>query len=94
MCYFLISNMCVCVKVGSVTSLKVNFNFLKFQGCATYVIRGGGDVKLFSNGGGVQLLSDKTYDLFWTPVQMLSDNTYDLYWTPVSTLDLSNYREI
>ena len=66
---------------GSVTSFKVNYNFPKFQGCPTYVIQGGGRGRgalNFFQGGGVQLLSDRTYDL---------------YWTPVSTLDLSNYQE-
>ena len=65
--------------VGSVTSFKVNFNFQKFQGGPTYVIRAwGGGRQTFFQGGGVQLLSDRTYDL---------------YWTPVSSLDPSNYHE-
>ena len=69
----------MCVRGGgSVTSFKVNFNFQKFQGCPMYVIRGVGGGQTFFQGSGVQLLSDRTYDL---------------YWTPVSTLDLSNYLE-
>ena len=55
--------MCVCGGGGGdpVTSFKVNFNFLKFQG---------------AQGGGVPLLSDRTYDLYWTPVPALDPRNY------------------
>ena len=49
---------------------QINLNFPKFQGGPTYVIWGGGGRvrQTFFQGGGVQLLSDRTYDLYWTPV--------------------------
>ena len=79
--------MCVCGGGGgSVTSFKVNFKFPKFQGGGgpTYVIQGGGGggVKLFSNGIGVQLLSDRTHDLYCTPIPALDPcNCHEFYST-------------
>ena len=67
---------------GPVTSFKVNLNFPKSRG-SNICYRGGGGggggvgVKLFPKGG----------------VQLLSDRTYGLYWTPVSAPDPRNYQE-
>ena len=64
---------------GLVTSFKVNYNFPKFQGVQHMLSGGGGGgggVKLFFRGGGVQLLSDRTYDLYWTPVPALDPRNY------------------
>ena len=57
---------------GPVTSFKVNF---QGGGGSTYVIRGEGRPS-FYHGDGVQLLSDSTYDLFWTPVPALDPRNY------------------
>ena len=62
------------------TSFKVNFNFPKFQGgggIQHMLFRGrGGASNFFFQGGGVQLLSDRTYDLYWTPVPVLDPRNY------------------
>ena len=66
--------MCVCVGGGGfggegpVTSFKVNLNFPKFQGVQHMLSGVGGGRQTFFQGNGVQLLSDRTYDLYWTPV--------------------------
>ena len=45
------------------------FHFPKFQGVQHILSRGGGGVRqTFFQGGGVQLLSDRTCDLYLTPV--------------------------
>ena len=56
---------------GPVTSFKVNFNFPKFQGVQHIYYPGGGGRQTFFQGGGVQLLSDRTYNLYWTPIHGL-----------------------
>ena len=38
--------------------------------------RGGGGVKLFFQGDGVQLLSDRSFDLYWTSVPALDPRYY------------------
>ena len=49
---------------GPVTSFKVNLNFPKFQGVQHMLLgRGGEGRQNFFQGGGVQLLSNRTYDL-------------------------------
>ena len=59
--------MCVCVCVGGGGSSDF-FHFPKFQGGPTYVIQwGGGGRQTFYQGSGVQLLSNRTCDLYWTP---------------------------
>ena len=62
------------------TSFKVNFNFPKFQGVQHMLSRGVGvsGRQTFFQGSGVQ---------------MLSDGTHDLYWTPNDALDLHYYHE-
>ena len=65
--------MCVCVCVGGgggggggpVTS----FSFRNSRGSNIYYPRGGGR-QTFFQGVGVQLLTDRTCDSFWTPVQL------------------------
>ena len=72
----------MCVGGGPVTSFKVNFSFPKFQGGGVqHMLSGGGEggVKFFSKGGGVQLLSDRTYDLYWTPVPALDPRNYQRF---------------
>ena len=63
---------CVCVGGGGVSSDF--FHFPKFQEAPTHVIQrkggGGGALKLFFQGGGVLLQSDRTCDLYWTPVPL------------------------
>ena len=46
------------------------FHFPKFQGGPTYILHGGGGGvrQTFFEGGGVQLLSNRTCDLYLTPV--------------------------
>ena len=53
------------------------FHFTKFQGVQHMLSKGGGGQTFFQGGG----------------VQLLSDRTCDLYWTPVPALDLRNYQE-
>ena len=59
---------------GPVTSFKVNLNFPKFQG-VQHMLSGGGRQTFFQVGG-VQLLRDRTYDLYWTPVPALDPRSY------------------
>ena len=67
---------CVCVGGGGrgpVSSFKVNYKFPKFQGGGgvQHMLSRGGGFKLFFQGDGVQLLSDRTYDLYWAPFPAL-----------------------
>ena len=55
------------------------FLFPKFQAGPTYVIQvegGGGGLQTFFQEGGVQLLSDRNCDLYWTPVPALDPRNY------------------
>ena len=65
---------------GPVTSFKVNLNFPKFQGVQHMLLGGGGGggrrVDLFFQGGGVQLLSNRTYGMYWTPVPAPDPHNY------------------
>ena len=62
---------------GPVTSFKVNLNFPKFQGVKLLLSLGGGRGRQTSfQGGGVQLLSDRTYDLYWTSVPAPDTRSY------------------
>ena len=76
--------MCVCGG-DPVTSFKVNFNFPKFQGVQHMLSRGEGR-QTFFQGGGVQLLSDRTYDLYWTPVPSLDPGNYHEFETTMVIL--------
>ena len=68
---------------GPVTSFKVNLNFPKFQGVQHMLSGvGGGGRQTFFQGDGVQLLSDRTYDLYWTPVPD-PRNFQEFQWTTV-----------
>ena len=74
------------------TSFKVNFNFPKFQGGSNicYPGGGGGGVKLFLQWGGVQLLSDRTYDLYWTPVPDLDPCNFHEFNSTTANLSLAS----
>ena len=67
---------------GPVTSFKVNLNFPKFHGFQLILYGGGGGWccglgrQTSFQGGGVQLLSDRTYDLYWTPVPAPDPRSY------------------
>ena len=70
--------MCVGGVGGPVTSFKVNLNFLKFQGVQHMLSGVGGQT--FFQGGGVHLLSDRTYDLYWTPVPAPDPRNYQEFY--------------
>ena len=61
---------------GPVTSFKVNLNFPKFQGVQHMLSGGGGGGSNFFPRAGVQLLSDRTYGLYWTPVPAPDPRNY------------------
>ena len=66
--------MYVCVWRGGSSDF---FHFPKFQGGPTYIIHGGGGVRqTFFQGGGVQFLSNRTCDLYLTPVPALDPRNY------------------
>ena len=65
--------MCVCVGGGGGGSSDF-FYCPKFKGGPTYVIQGGRQT--FYQGSGVQLLSDRTCDLYWTPIPALDPRNY------------------
>ena len=48
----------------------------EIPGGPTYVIGVGGGHQTFFQGGGVQLLSNRAYDLYWTPVPTLDPRNY------------------
>ena len=65
----------MCVRGGS----SDFFHFPKFQGGPSYIIHGGGGGggrQTFFKGVGVQLLSDRTCDLYLTPVPALDPRNY------------------
>ena len=60
---------------GPVTSLKVNF-----QGGGSNICYGEGRGRqTFFQGNGVQLLSNRTYDLYLTPVPALDPRNYQQF---------------
>ena len=84
----------MCVRVGEegpVTSFKVNFNFPKFQGGPAYVIQGGGGCQTFFQWDGVQLLSNRTYDLYWTPVPALDPCSCHEFYSTMANFSLAVY---
>ena len=51
-----------------------SFTFRNSSGVQHMLSRGGGQT--FYQGSGVQLLSDRTCDLYWTPVPALDPHNY------------------
>ena len=70
--------MCVCGGGGSSNFFQSKLQLSKIPGGPTYVIGGGGGGgrQTFFQGGGVQLLSHRTYDLYWTPVPAPDPRNY------------------
>ena len=72
--------MCVCVGGGGgggggqVTS----FTFRNSRGVQHMLFRGG-ERQTFYQGSGVQLLSDRTCDLYWTPIPALDPHDYHVF---------------
>ena len=55
--------------VGSSNCFQSKLKLSENPGGPTYVMGGGGEgASNFFQGGGVQLLSNRTCDLYWTPV--------------------------
>ena len=53
------------------------FHFPKFQGVQHMLFGGGGGGRqTFYQGSGVQLLSDRSCDLYWTPIPTLDPRNY------------------
>ena len=52
--------------------------------------RGGGR-QTFFQGGGVQLLSDRTCDLYWTPVPALDPRNYHEFESTTANISLAAY---
>ena len=70
---------------GSSNFFQSKLKLSEIQGGPTYVMGGGGGgCQTFFQGGGVQLLSDRTYDLYWTPVPAPDRRNYqEFQWTTV-----------
>ena len=69
--------MCVCVGGGGGGPV-ISFTFRDSRGVGSKKCYpgGGGGHQTFFQGGGVQLLSDRTCDLYWTPVPALDPCNY------------------
>ena len=81
--------MCVCGGRGGGSSDF--FHFPKFQGGPTYVIQGGGGRQTFYQGSGVQLLSDRTCDLYWIHIPGLDPRNYHEFQSTTAILSLTVY---
>ena len=66
----------MCVWGGSSDFFQSKLQLSEIPGGPTYVIQGVGGRQTFFQGGGVQLLSDRTYDLYWTSVPALDPRNY------------------
>ena len=62
---------------GSSNFFQGKLKLSEIPGGPTYVIGGGGrGVDLFFQGGGVHLLSNRTYGMYWTPVPAPDPRNY------------------
>ena len=75
--FFKLFYICVCVCGGGGPVTSFTFRNSRGGGGPKYVIQGrGGGRQTFYQGSGVQLLSDRTCDLYWTPIPPLDPRNY------------------